>query len=218
MEKLNSKTKILVGLILIIIVAGIIITLVKGFKFDLRYEESEKIELYIGKDFEISDIKEITDETIPNQSILIQKVEVYEDSVSIIAKEITDEQKANLVNKVNEKYEIELSNDDIQIESIPHVKGIDIIKPYIAPFAISTVIILVYMSIRYYKLGLVKIILKTIGVSVLAQVVLLSIIAITRIQIGRLTMATVIAVYMLTLIGVTTMFEKERAEIKEKEA
>lgn len=211
-KKLDNKTKILALLTLLIIVVGVIIILVKGLNFDLRYEESKKIELYIAKDFEISDIKKITDETIPNESVLIQKVEVYEDSVSIIAKEITDEQKTNLINKVNEKYGTELSADTTEVESIPHTRGRDIVKPYIVPFAIATILILAYMAIRYYKLGAIKIILKTVGISVLAQAVLLSIIAITRIPIGRLTIAMVIAVYMITLIGITTKFEKERTK------
>ncbi|MEI3394135.1 MAG: hypothetical protein V8R82_00115 [Clostridia bacterium] len=39
---------------------------------------------------------------------MIQKVEVFEDSVSITAKDITDEQKQSIIDKVNEKYETEL--------------------------------------------------------------------------------------------------------------
>lgn len=218
MKKINTKTKILICLILIVIVVGIIVTLTKGLNFELKYEESKKIELYIGKNFEIEDIRKITDEIMPNQEVLIRKIEVYEDSANIIAKEITDEQKTNLINKVNEKYGIELLNDDIEIESIPHAKGIDIIKTYILPFVIATIIILVYMSIRYYKLGAIKVILKTLGVIILSQATLLSVIAITRIPIGRLTISMVISVYILTLIGITTKFEKERAEIKQKEA
>ena len=64
------------------------------------------------------------------------------------------------------------------------------------------------MAIRYYKLNSLKVVLKTIGICILAQLVLLSIIAITRIPIGRLTIPLILIVYMLTLIGLTTKFEK----------
>ena len=215
MKELNKKSKISIILILIVIIAGVAIILTKGLNFDLRYEATKKIELYIGKEFEIADIKKITDETIPNQSVLIQKVEVFEDSVNIIAKDITDEQKINLINKVNEKYGTELKADDIKIESIPHTIGRDIVKPYILPFLIATIIILVYIAIKYHKLGILKTLLKTVGISVLAQLILLSIMAITRIPVGRLIIPMVIIVYMLTLIGITDNFEKKMLKINE---
>ena len=162
MKKMTKKQKILIAIIALIIIAGIIITATIGLNFDLRYQDSKKIELYLEQDFEISDIKAITDEVFSNEPVIIQKVEVYEDTVSITAKDITDGQKADLINKVNEKYGTELSTDSTTIENIPHTRGRDIIKPYIAPFCIATLIILVYMAIRYSKLGIVKTILKVV--------------------------------------------------------
>lgn len=216
MNKLNKKMKILSIILAIIIIAGIAITLTIGLNFDLRYEETKKVELYLQKEFEISDIKQITNEVMPNQPVIIQKVEVYEDTVSIISKDITDEQKSNLINKVNEKYGTDLSAEDVEIVTIPHTRGRDIIKPYILPFVISTVIILAYMAVRYYKLGVLKTLAKTIGIIVLAQVVLLSVIAIARIPIGRITIPLVITVYILTCLGITSKFEKD-LELKKEE-
>ena len=219
MKKMTKKQKILIAIIALIIIAGIIITATIGLNFDLRYQESKKVELYLEKDFEISDIKAITDEVFSNEPVIIQKVEVYEDTVSITAKDITDGQKADLINKVNEKYGTELSADSTTIESIPHTRGRDIIKPYIAPFCIATLIILVYMAIRYSKLGIVKTILKVVIISVVAQATLLGVMAITRIPIGRLTIPMVIVVYMLTLVGLTSNLEKKLKENnKEEEA
>ncbi len=209
---MKNKTKIIYGIIAIIIIAGIIVTLTAKLNFELRYQDSERVELYITKKFEISDIKQITNEIFPNQEVIIQKVEIYEDSVSIIAKEISEEQKTQLVEKINEKYELDLSSEEIEIKNIPHERGRDIAKPYVMPIIIASIIVLVYMAIRYYKLGSIIIILKTILVSVVAQAVLLSLIAITRIPIGRWTMPVSLAVYTLTLIGITTKFEKQLEE------
>lgn len=216
MKKMTKKQKILSIIIAVIVIAGAIVTGVIGLNYDLRYQETKNIELYIAKDFEISDIKAITDEVMGKSPVIIQKVEVYEDSVSITAKEITDEQKQSIIDKINEKYQTELSADSTQIQTIPHTRGRDIVKPYITPFIISTVIILVYMAIRYRKLGVLKTLLKTIATSVIAQAVLLSIIAITRIPVGRLTIPMIVTVYMLTLVGLTTNFEK-KLEIKKEE-
>ena len=188
-----------------------------GLNFDLRYQESKSIQLYLETDFDISDIKQITDEVMPGEKVIIQKVEVYEDTVNITAKDITDEQKQSLIDKVNEKYGTELSADSIAVESIPNTRGRDIIKPYIAPFVIATLIILLYMAIRYRKLGVIKALVKTVVVSVVAQATLLSVMAITRIPIGIVTIPLVITVYLLTLVGLTTYFEQQLAKNKKKE-
>ena len=215
---MTKKSKIIIAVIALIIIIGIIITVTVGLNFDLRYQESKKIELYLESDFNISDIKQITDEVMPGEKVIIQKVEVYEDTVSITAKDITDEQKQSLIDKVNEKYGTELSADSIEVESIPNTRGRDIIKPYILPFTIATLIILVYMAVRYRKLGAIKTLLKTVVISVVAQATLLSIMAITRIPIGIVTIPLVITVYLLTLIGLTSYFEKQLINKNKEEA
>lgn len=214
MKNISKKTKILSIIIAIIIIAGIIVIAIKGFNFDLKYEKSQKVELYLEQEFNISDIKTITDEVMPGKQVIIQKVEVFEDSVSIIASEITDEEKTNLITKINEKYGTELTADSTEIENIPHTRARDIIKPYVWPFAIATIIILVYMAVRYHKLGSVKIIAKTIGINLVAQATLISIIAITRIPFGRLTIPMVLAMYLLTMVGLTARFERRLGENK----
>lgn len=217
MDKMSKKTKLLALLVAIVILAGVIVTCTIGLNFDLRYQTAKKIQLYLEKDFEIEDIKQITNEILPNQKVMIQKVEVFEDTVSILAKDITEEQKANIINKVNEKYGIELSAENVKITNNPHTRGRDIVKPYIMPFGIATIIILVYMAIRYYKIGMFKTLAKTIALLIIAQATLLGIMAIARIPIGRVTIPLVLAVYVLSLIGITSCFEKNLAEKKKEE-
>ena len=72
------------------------------------------------------------------------------------------------------------------------------------------------MAIRYRKLNIINVILKTVLTLVIAEATLISLIAITRIPIGRLTIPMVITVYMLTFVGVTTKFEKELEAQKEE--
>ena len=216
MKKLSKKSLAIIALIAIIIIAGMAITLTVGLNFDLKFQATKKIELYINKEFEIKDMKAITDETI-GEDVIIQKIEVFEDIASIIAKDITEEQKTNLVNKVNEKYGTELNAEEIEILTVSNVRGRDIVKPYIIPFIVATVIILGYMAIRYRKLGVIKTILKIVGILVLSQAILLSLIAITRISVGRLTIPAVTTVYLLTLAGLTTKFEKELVESKKED-
>ncbi|MCI8383520.1 MAG: hypothetical protein HFG32_13810 [Eubacterium sp.] len=217
MKEISKKTKIVALLIVAVIVIGMIITFTIGLNFDLRYQEAKSMELYLQKEFETADMKQITDEMLPNQAVMIQKVEMFEDTVRILAKEITEEQKNNIVNKVNEKYGIELKTETIQISNIPHTRGRDIVKPYLLPFGIATIMILAYIAIRYYRLGMWKILAKTVVLLGIAQLTLLSIMAIARIPIGRVTIPLVLAVYVLSLIGITTYLEKKLKEKREKE-
>ena len=217
MKQLIKSKQLKIVLIVLIIIAGIAMIAVKGFNFDLKYQDTQRVELYLETEFNIADIKQITNEVFGNQKVMIQKVEVFEDSVSITTTSISDEQKNNLITKINEKYGTELKAEDIQIEDIAHTRGRDIIKPYIIPFAIAVIATLVYIGIRYYKLNTAKVILKSIGILLLSQVLLFSVIAIIRIPIGRLTIPMVILVYLLTLFGMTSRFEKNLANKKKEE-
>lgn len=205
----QKSTKIIIALIAIILIAGTIMICTKGLVFGLNYEDSKKVEINLGKQFEEKDIKEITNDVFGKQPVLIQAIEVYKDAVSITTTEISDEQKANLITKLNEKYGTDISTDDITIEANAHIRGRNIVKPYIVSFAIATVIVLVYLSIRYYKLNSLKVLAKSIGIMLLAQLILLAIIAIARIPIGVLTMPVVLLIYVLSTYVCTTKFDKD---------
>ncbi|MBQ2938310.1 MAG: hypothetical protein IJE05_05505 [Clostridia bacterium] len=213
----QKSTKILVIFIAIILVVGAVIIFAKGLAFELKYQNNQKVEINLGKEFNENDIKEITNEVLGNQPVIIQAIEVYKDSVSITTTQITEEQKTNMVAKINEKYGTELKAEDITIEHVSHVRGRDIIKPYVIPFVIVTAIILAYLVIRYNKLNSLELLTQSIGIIVLAQLVLLGIIAITRMPIGKFTIPTILLVYMLSTYICTTKFDKDLEKIKVKE-
>ena len=209
----QKETKILVVMIAIILVLGTIMIFTKGLAFELKYQDSKKIEVNLGKEFEEKDIKEITTEIFEKQPVNIQAIEVYKDAVSITTTEITEEQKSELVTKLNEKYGTEIKAEDISIEEISHIRGRDIIKPYLIPFTIITIIILAYLVIRYNKLNIFEVLIQSIGIIVLAQLVLLGIMAITRMPIGKFTIPTVLLVYMLSTYICTTKFDEDLEKI-----
>ena len=213
----NKSVIILALLILVILVAGTIIICTKGFAFDLNYANSKKVELNIGKQFERKDIKEITYQIFENQNVQIQEIEVYKDNVSITVPEITDEQKNELVSKVNEKYGTELKAEDIKIEENAHIRGRKILKPYIIPFAVVTIIIVIYFMIRYYKINTFKIVCESVVIIALAQAVLFAIMAITRVPIGTITLTAIILVYVISTYICTAKFNQNLDEIKTKE-
>ena len=114
--KNNSRNKkILSVLAILIVVAGIIMIATKGFNFDLKYQKTQKVELSLNQEFKNSEVKEIAKEVFENQPIMIEKVEVFEDTVAITTTKITEEQKANLITKINEKYGTQLNQEATNI-------------------------------------------------------------------------------------------------------
>lgn len=205
--KKNSIIKYII--ICAIILAGIIMTLVKGFRFDLNYEAAQKVEMYIGKEFNIDDIKSITNEVFEGKDVLIEKVEEYEDTVSIKTPEITDEQKSNLVTKINEKYGLETKAEEVNTVKVPHTRFIDINKKYIFPLVLSLVIILIYVAIRFIKIGSLNSLASTCLSVILSEAVLMSIVAIARIPVGRITTALVLLVYVVSIVTVNANLENK---------
>ena len=215
----QKSTKILVILIALILIVGAIMIGVKGLAFELKYQNGKQVEIDLGKEFDIKDMQAITNEVFGKQAVLIEQIEVYKDAANIITTDITEEQKADLVTKINEKYGTELKADSTEIINIPNMKIRDLVKPYVTSFAISTVLILVYIAIRYRKLGSIKTMINSLLIIVVGQVVLFSLIAITRIPVGRLTIPMVLIVYVCTLLGITNCLEKKlklKKEEKEK--
>lgn len=183
--------------ILAIILIGIIVTCILGFNVDMIYSKNKQIDIYIGKTFENEDINNIVKEVIgENKEIKIQKVELYEDMVSITAKEITDEQIEQINQKINEKYEIENKIEDIDVTNNSNVKLIELVKPYVVPTIISAIIVIGYEIIRFKN---IKTIAKISLVTILAELLYYSIIVITRQGVNRITIPAGILVAILVL-------------------
>ena len=207
---MDKKKKILYTVIALIIVVGILITCIWGFNVNISYTEHKQVDIYIGKEFNSEDINKIAKEVLGKQEIRVQKVEVYEDMVSINAKEITNEQLEQINQKINEKYELENKADSLTIISVPKIRLLDEIKPYITPIIISTVIIIVYSVIRYRKIGVLKLLISLVKSLVLPQAIYFSILAITRLTICRLTMPVALVILVVTLFVEYNNLEKAK--------
>lgn len=212
------KNKTIIGIILaIIILAGIITTCTLGLNFDLKYANHKEIDIYIGKEFENKDIYNIAKEVVEQEKIIVQKVELYEDMVSISIKDITDEQVTNINTKINEKYGLENKVEDIIITSVSNVRGRELIKPYILPITISFVLIITYIAVyatiyshKEIKINIVKTLLEAIGAIIITQLLYLSLLAITRLPINILTIPFAIVIYVITTIVIILNIQKKK--------
>ncbi len=205
-----EKKKIAYIVLACIIIIGIIVIAFAGFNVSLKYSPNKQVSVYIGKEFESSDIKNIVKEVIGNNKVIVQKVELYEEIVAITVKDITDEQIEQLNVKINEKYGLENTvKEDIKVTQNSNLRIRDIAKPFIIPVAISLAIILIYAGIRFRKINILEVLGKIIGMNVLGVALFVSIIAIVRIPVNALTIPMCFAIYVVVSLAVFNELEEK---------
>ena len=224
MKQLTTKKKILYIAMALIIIVGIAVVAVKGFNVELKYRHHQKIELNIGEEVKTEEIQKIADEVFGKNKSKVQIIEVYKDAVQIASTEISEEQKNAVVQKINELYPQEaeegkeakvlIKAENVKIITNTNIRLRDVVSPYIIPMIIITIVVLVYVAIRYRKLGIVKSIVEPAVILVLTQVILLSVLAIIRFPMGRLTMPLVLLVYVVSIIFATEKVVYETAMMK----
>ena len=197
-------------LLICLLIAGIIVIAVKGFNVGLKYSENTQIAINIGKTFEINDIKQITSEVFKGQRVIIQKVELYEDMVQITVKEASEGQINELNTKINEKYELENSIDDVEVVQNANVRLRTLIKPYILPISILSIVTILYAMIVYRKQGILYVLYTTAMAIVAPQAILSSLYAVTRIPINRLTSIIAVVVYIASITITMIYFGKKK--------
>lgn len=207
--KLSGIKKILLLGLILIIIAGVVVVALKGFKVSLFFEQHESLNLVIGKEVNINDVKNICKDVFKGKEVIVKKLELFDDSVNINVESITDEEKSNLVQKINEKYQTEFTVEGITVNSNANVRLRDIVRPYITPLVICTVVIVAYILVRYRKLNSLKFLGKLILVIVLSELFVASIILITRFPITPVIINVMIALAVLEVVLAVDAKEKE---------
>lgn len=202
---MSKKSKIISIILIIIFIIAIVLTGIRGLNVDLNYSEGVSILFNLNQQFNTKDVESIAREVWPDGQIIVQKVEVYDETALIKVSSVNDEQITNLVNKINEKYGLELAQSDISVQYNSNVQIRDIVRPYIVPMIITTALIVVYYSIRFRG---VKEILDLLIKLIFAEGILYSIYAIARLPIDVLTMPIGMLVFAGVTIYVTIKHEK----------
>ena len=210
MKKITENKKILIIAILIIIVAGIIFLAVKGFNKSIIYDSATRIECYIPSGYEKADIENITNETFSNKNVTVQDIEKLNQIVSIKIKDYSEEELENFKTKISEKYGIDKDKLEIYEIKIPTTRISTIVKPYVLPVSIVTVLSLVYIALRNIKSKeAVKKIIKVALTLVLVAGIYFSILVIAQIPINEYTMPIALMLYVLTLLIEVIKLNKE---------
>ena len=203
----KNKKILIITILALIVLAGVLMTIFLGFNKEAKFEQAKRIDIYVEQKVDLEKVKEKVKEVLGNDNI-VQVVEVYEDMVTIRAKDITEDQKNEIINKVKEIYEFDQTAEDTEINVIPTTRFRDIFKPYVIPFIIISVLLIIYFMIRYYRLGILKVFGKTILTILLGQILLFSILAITRIPVGMYTPVLILIVYILAISIIDKHFRK----------
>lgn len=210
---MKNKNIIIYVIICLIIIAGVAVWEAKGFRTEMQFTPRKEIELTNYTGIDVSDIEAIASETLGNTRFMVQRVETFGNAVVIVAKDITEEQRNNIVTKFNEKYGTELKSENIEIVSIPFTRIKDVIKRFIVPGIVSLVLFLTYFVIRYKNIGWKKVTIKTLLTPVVAELLLFSIISIIRVPFSRLAVSLGVGTYISIIIVLTIMFENQRNKI-----
>lgn len=205
---MKKKNVIILAIAMIIVIAGVIVASTIGFNKQLRYQDSQKIDIYVASEVDVDKIKSIANEVLGKQN-MVQTIEIYQDMVTIRAKSISDEQKDSIVNKIKENYEFEQTAEKTEIKDIPATRIRDMFKKYVLPFVLSFIIILVYMVVRYRQKGILNVFAQTMAIPVLCEILLISLIAITRISVGVYTPTLVLVVYLASITYTVIKVEKQ---------
>lgn len=217
MKNISKKNKLIYAIVFLIIIAGIIVYFTKGFNFEMKYAKRDQIILANKTGFDSNKIYEISKEVFSNKNFEIREVNIFNNAVAISAPEIIEEEKGEIIEKINNEYGLEISTENIKIQNIEHIRINDIIKPYILPMVITFALSLLYFLIRYRKLGVKKILTKGIVLPIASELVFFGIIAITRIPFGDIITALALVIYVIILVILTSCFEKEYETIKEND-
>ena len=214
--------KVIYAILICLIIAGIVIIATVGLKADIIYSKNVELDIYLGKSFEIKDIQNIVNEVFPKERAIIQEIELFGDTLSITLEDNRTEEELNskieeLNKKINEKYELENEAKDITVTHNPKIKLSSILMPYVYSLGISLVIILIYVGIRYRKLGIVKTLITYLLAIGTTEMLLLSVIAITRFPINRLVIPVglLLFVVVITILGFSN--ERKLAKLDDKE-
>lgn len=213
--------KIIYGILALIVLVGAVLVVTIGLKLDMKNDANTKIYVYIGKEFDNNDIEQIAKETFETDSAIVQKVEIYNEMALITIKEQNteniNEKIESLNSKINEKYGLENKTEDIVIKNETKINMYSVIKPYILPMLISLIVILVYSSIIYRKLGILKNIIIYVLTVIGSQLLYASILVITRLPFNMFIIPIGLIIYAITIVVVTIIKQKQLNDYKLKQ-
>lgn len=204
-------------LAVIVIVAAVIVATI-GFNVDVSFSDHKEMRVNLGKEYNIAEVYSIVQSVMGKESVAVSGAEKFNDAFIIKAKNLSDEQVTSLKDKIAEKYEIAEENKEnlATVNYVPGYRIRDMVEPFILPVILSSIAILIYIAIRYKKLGITRTVIVQFATMIFAEILLVSIYAIARIPVNRLFVPAMLSVYVLSIIACNIQLTKQLEEKKEQ--
>ena len=203
----KKSIKILIAFVILLII-GVLITIFNGFKLDLNYDNSTRIEIAINKQLNINEVAPLVTEVYSEEQLIIETVGAFKDTIGITVSEVSEEKNEQVIKKLNEKYGTELEVKDITMYEIPGNNIYDIAKPYIGPTIISLITILVIVCYVYRKYGIIKKLLEMLVLIISAEILYIIFISIFNIKITSTILIGAVAIMIYVIICLLKAYEK----------
>lgn len=211
--------KVFYAILICVIIAGAIVIATMGLKTDITYSKNLRLDIYLGKEYTREDIEQVAKEVFGNERMQLQQVEYYGDMFTITLPQEVEELDSKieqLTNKLNEKLGLEVKKENIAKVYQPHIRLSSVLKPYLVPLAISMIVILAYVMIRFRKIGVWKTLAFYVLTVLASELLYLSILAICRVPINRLVTPIGLAIYVIVITVVTAKQEKKLVVYQEE--
>lgn len=134
---------------LLVIIGGITYGILTGFRFDIDFKGGVVIETDLKAEFTNSDIEEIV-KNVTGENPLVQKTTGGENRVTITCDPISDEVQNQVIEALKQKY---TNMEEPSTRSIQPAYGKDLINSALLAVAVSVILILIYICIRFKTLG-----------------------------------------------------------------
>ena len=218
---MKTYKKMLVLGIALLIVAGIVVVLFKGFNVDLMLKAHNELIYNIKGEYNLKDINMVCNEVFKDKDYRVLEYELFGDAVQICKETITDDEKAELIGKLNDVYykddiDSAPSVDSVKVNEIPNVRLKDWIKPYLLPICITYTIIALYTLFRFNKIGSWKTLFELVVSVVSVIAILLSFIAIIRLPLKPYYITVILACSMIMTSCELLIFEKRLSDVNKK--
>lgn len=211
--------KVFYAILICVIIAGAIVIATMGLKTDITYSKNLRLDIYLGNEYTKEDIEQVAKEVFGNERMLVQQIEYYGDMFSItISQEVEeiDNKIEQLTDKLNERFSLELKKENIAKVYQPHIRLSSVLMPYLLPIAISMIVVLAYVMIRFRKIGVWKTLALYVLTAAASELLYLSILAICRIPINRLVTPIGLAIYAIVITIITAKQEKKLTTYQEE--
>lgn len=211
--------KVFYAILICVIIAGAIVIATMGLKTDITYSKNLRLDIYLGNEYTKEDIEQVAKEVFGNERMLVQQIEYYGDMFSItISQEVEeiDNKIEQLTDKLNERFSLELKKENIAKVYQPHIRLSSVLMPYLLPIAISMIVVLAYVMIRFRKIGVWKTLALYVLTAAASELLYLSILAICRIPINRLVTPIGLAIYAIVITVITARQEKKLTTYQEE--